>query len=461
MSTENEDNSRRPVEESSADRKQSVEEDTGNGWRETFRLAFEKARRDGRPTNRTALARDHSRSLWLLAMAAVVVVLLFFAVFSSPNRPRTSARFRQPGTPNLGQPSQHAQPREGLPGSVTPLLNAQNAQGEASDNNVSAADVDRTARPTPSYSIRPSEPSITMQTKRAGTHTLGQIDFSVPTRSDSVQPTAVSFKPESEDLRKTSIVFVRSAQNVPSGTVSRELPAVAESSRTLELPPGAKLVARLESVVTSAVKEPVSAAIEYNYERNGEIVVPAGAKAIGNLEQADRSGNVEIRFGSLQMPDGSMEKIDATALSLTYGPLKGKVSGKKTGKNFLVRTFTGLGQAATYLVGSGGLSAPLDESAFLRDRVATNIGIAGDQELNNLTFNQSVVVTLEGNTRFYVVLDNAQSPTPSRPQPTPAQASRPAPPTAEELRELLELQREMSAVYQQAPSATAQATDSQ
>ena len=41
-----------------------------------------------------------------------------------------------------------------------------------------------------------------------------------------------------------------------------------------------RLVARLQSVVTSAVKAPVVAAIEYNYERDGEIVVPAGAKAL-------------------------------------------------------------------------------------------------------------------------------------------------------------------------------------
>jgi len=462
MSKQNEEISGRPIEEPYSVQEQSVEEATGNGWRETFRLAFEKARKDSRPTNRSALGRDHSRSLWLLAAAAVAVVLLFFVVFSSPNRSGTSAKFRRPGTPNLGQPAHHAQQTEGLPGSVTPLLSAQNAQADAPQNNdVSAADVDRTARPTPSNVTPPLGPSTTTQPQKAGTPALGQIDFSVPARSQPAPSTAVLPKHEPEDLRKTSIVFVRSAQNVPPGSAASEFPVAATSSATLRLPVGTKLVARLESVVTSAVKEPVSAAVEYNYERDGEIVVPAGAKAIGNLEQADRSGSVEIRFDSLEMPDGTTEKIDATAMSLTYGPLKGKVSGKKTATNFLVRTFTGLGQAATYLVGSGGLSAPLDESAFLRDRIATNIGIAGDQELNNLTSNQNVVVTLEGNTRFYIVLENGQTPTPSQPQSAPAQTTRPAPPTAEELRELLELQREMSAVYQQPPPTTAQASDSQ
>jgi len=195
------------------------------------------------------------------------------------------------------------------------------------------------------------------------------------------------------------------------------------------------------------------AAIEYNYERDGEIVVPAGAKALGSLQQADRSGSVGIRFNSIQMPDGTVEKIEATAMSLAYGPLKGAVSGKKTGTNFLVRTFTGLGQAATYLVGSGGMSAPLSESAFLRDRIATNIGIAGDQELNNLTFNQNIVVTVPGNTRFYIVMEHgAALPESQGQRTTTQQANNPPPPSMEELRQLLQLRQEMSAMYQQADS---------
>jgi hypothetical protein len=193
------------------------------------------------------------------------------------------------------------------------------------------------------------------------------------------------------------------------------------------------------------------AAIEYNYERDGEIVVPAGAKALGTLQQADRSGNVRVRFDSIQMPDGTMEKIEATAMSLDYGPLKGEVNGKKTGTNFLVRTFTGLGQAATYLVGAGGVSAPLSESAFLRDRIATNIGIAGDQELNRLTFNQNIVVTVPGNTRFYIVMEHGTALPEGQIQSESTQQTNNAPlPSLEDLRQLLQLRREMNAMYQQA-----------
>ena len=149
-------------------------------------------------------------------------------------------------------------------------------------------------------------------------------------------------------------------------------------------------------------------------------------------------------------PDGSTEKIDATAMSLTFGPLKGVVSGKRSGTNFLVRTFTGLGQAATYLVGSNGVSAPLSESAFLRDRIATNIGIASDQELSNLTFNQNVVVTVPGNTRFYIVVEKGTTVREEVARPaTTQQVNNAQLPTAEELRQLMQLRQELSEMYQQ------------
>jgi hypothetical protein len=227
-----------------------------------------------------------------------------------------------------------------------------------------------------------------------------------------------------------------------------------ENPMMLDLPPGTRLVARLQSVVNSAIKTPVVAAIEYNYEKDGQIIVPAGAKALGTLQQADRSGYVAIRFDMMQMPDGTTEKIDAAAMSLTYGPLKGNVSGRRTGTRFLARTFTGLGTVATYLVGAGGsngFNGPLSESALLRDRIATNIGIAGDQELNGLAFNQNIIVTVPGNTRFYIVVEKSTASGGGQVRPATMQQVNSAPlPTAEELRQLLQLRRELSEMVQQA-----------
>ena len=96
------------------------------------------------------------------------------------------------------------------------------------------------------------------------------------------------------------------------------------------------------------------AVVEYNYERNGQIVLAAGSKVLGRLTQVNPSGFVGIQFSQVETPDGTTEKIDASAMSLNFGPLKGDVSGKKTGTKFLVRSLTGLGTIASYVVGPQG-----------------------------------------------------------------------------------------------------------
>ena len=63
-------------------------------------------------------------------------------------------------------------------------------------------------------------------------------------------------------------------------------------------------MARLQTAVSSAVKSPAIAVIEYNYERDGEIVIPAGTKAIGQLAQANQNGQVGLRFTGSKCPMG-------------------------------------------------------------------------------------------------------------------------------------------------------------
>jgi Bacterial conjugation TrbI-like protein len=426
------------------------------GWREIFRQAFDKARREHQVTNRRELGRDRSRSLFLLAAAAIAVLLVFLGVFSSSNTARKSTDARRAGAPDLGRRETPGQQTADQAGSVTPLLNAQTGQLEAAGNQgVTPEDVGRTARPTqPSIAAQP-RPATAPVARNAGPYALGKIDFSdTATSQQTPAPSNSSAQSVSDDLRKPSLVFVRNVQsNSASGGARMTTTALEENPPMLDLPAGTRLVARLQSVVNSAIKTPVVAAVEYNYEKDGQIIVPAGAKALGTLQQADRSGYVAIRFDMMQMPDGTTEKIDAAAMSLTYGPLKGNVSGRRTGTRFLVRTFTGLGTAATYLVGAGGsngFNGPLSESALLRDRIATNIGIAGDQELNGLAFNQNIVVTVPGNTRFYIVVEKSTASGGGQAQPAAIQQVSNTPlPTAEELRQLLQLRQELNEMVRQ------------
>ena len=81
---------------------------------------------------------------------------------------------------------------------------------------------------------------------------------------------------------------------------------------------------------------------------------------------------------------------------------------------------------------------------MLRDRVAGNIALAGEQELMNAAYAQNISVTVPANTRFYVVLQKAAMETTT---PAPTRVPEPATqavqiPTVQELRELMELRRE-------------------
>jgi hypothetical protein len=451
------------VEPEEAAVEETVDAKRGSQWREIIRQAFDKARQTQQPTtSRRELSKDKSKSLLVLGAAALAMLLLFLGIFSSPQKATKSTSANRPGKPDLGRRTTPGQ-ESAQAGSVTPMLNAEVGSDQAvNTSDVTPQDIGRTARPGR------AQGGATAQQKTANPpqYALSRIDFDSalaqqpgygvgPAYQREQHPPSPSESPESA-LRKPSLVFVRAAEaSAPSGALIR--PAIQEQTEFITpLPPGTRLVARLETAVSTGVKEPVVAVIEYNFEREGEIVVPAGAKAIGQLRQADRSGNVDIRFDRLEMPDGTTQKMDAVAMDLNFRPLKGAVSGTRSGTRFLVRTFTGLGTVAAYLVGNGGSSGfygPLSESALLRERVANNIGIAGDEELNGLAFNQNIVVTVPGNTRFYIVLGTGSGgrDAGSRQGATsvPVGSKAATEPTLEELRQLMQLRQELSAMYQQ------------
>src|SRR5207237_8469913 len=114
----------------------------------------------------------------------------------------------------------------------------------------------------------------------------------------------------SEVLRKSSFVYVRT--NLASTAASTSvIPSVQQRTPTTLLAQGTKLVARLQYEVSSAAKFPVVAVIEYNYEQNGDLIIPAGTKAYGTLAQATPQGWVTIKFDALESPNDVNEKIKA------------------------------------------------------------------------------------------------------------------------------------------------------
>src|SRR6202030_3185651 len=127
----------------------------------------------------------------------------------------------------------------------------------------------------------------------------------------------------------------------------------------------------------------------------------------------------------------------------------------------LVRSLTGIGTilAATVGVQSGtGSNAALSNNVLLRERVANNVAVAGEQQLNDLAYHQIIVVTVPGNTRFYIVLAKttgsgaAAGPAGWVSARNPGGASgyaTAATPSVQELRKLMELKRELTQMYQQ------------
>jgi len=141
------------------------------------------------------------------------------------------------------------------------------------------------------------------------------------------------------------------------------------------------------------------------------------------------------------MPDGAVVPIEAAATDLDLRPLKGKVEGKNTSKNVLVRSLSGIGQAGAMLVGQGSLNQPLSESDLMRERVGNNMGEAGDEEVSRLAITQHIVVTISAGTPIYVVLEQRSKSNPASLQPSARSV-----PTSnvDQLRQLLQLQQELS-----------------
>jgi hypothetical protein len=202
-------------------------------------------------------------------------------------------------------------------------------------------------------------------------------------------------------LKDPSLVFVRSVTQNSSGTLSKTS-ASDDVTPQLDLTPGTRIEAKLETQISSAVLTPVVAVVEYTYAIGDRIVIPAGARVYGSLQQADRSGLVSVKFDEVELLDGAREKIEAVGTGLDLGPIKGSVYGKNTGKNFLVRAASGIGSVLAEVAGNNS-SAAFSEDDMLRERLAENLGTAGDTEMMSLNANSRVVVSVPADTKIYIV----------------------------------------------------------
>lgn len=429
-----------------------------------FEQFLERFRRPAGPARATQ-TKDRMRGALVLAATTIGVIFLFLTMFTSPLDDSRKDKRRQP---TLGRPEAANDAQQSPAKSIVPQLNA-TPPGSDVDGELTEKDLLGTMRNRPAP--QPAEsPKHAPQREPLRSIDFGDPDLDRAYQSRRVSTPAPGVEPEvqaeprraaetrrantaatDDPLRKPSLVYVRS-RALGSDHRARSLSTYA-AGNALNLPAGTKFIARFEQVVSSATKIPVSAVIEYNYERNGELIVPAGSRAHGKLTQATPQGWVHVEFDSLELPDRERFPIAASALSMDHGALKGQVNGKNTGKKFLVRAMTGLGTIASFAVGGRGLSGQIDNSVLLRERLSSNIAVAGEQQLSALAYQQNIVVTIPANTRFYLVIAESKNTTATGPRPL-AESSF----ITQELQELLKIRNEMRQMNQLLRTSQAGAT---
>ena len=344
-------------------------------------------------------------------LAVAVLFFVFSALVGKSPKKQNAAKPNTPQTSSAGA----KQPK----GSVTPVM--ETVRTPAPDNSsgqIGPGDIKRTrsldgkVAPTANAQFGPKPTAV---------GSLGSVPSFADTQQKWEEPqpygeatpatgTSQTAQQQQNTLKEPSLIFVRNQVQTQVSSATK-LTFDGDDAPSLEMTPGMRIQAKLETQISSAVQEPVVAVVEYTYAIGDKIVVPAGARIYGKLVQADRSGLINVEFDEIRMLDGNRdekrEKIDAIGLGLDLGPIKGSVSGKNTGKNFLVRAASGMGSVLAEIAGNNS-SAAFSEDDMLRERLAENIGTAGDSEVMNLSANSRIVVSVPADTKIYVVFTKHQ-----------------------------------------------------
>jgi hypothetical protein len=339
-----------------------------------------------------------SKSKLILLGGGLAVAVLFFVVTAvvgrSPKKPVSARQSSQQAKKEVTKPTK---------GSVTPLMDTvRTPEPDNSNGRLGPGDIRRTRSLNDQTHLKP------VATKSGAGTSLGSIPTFADTQQKWVDPAPYGGSPAAEisqaqqnSKKEPSIIFVRSLAQNHAGSAPR-VNSEDDGAARLELTPGTRIQAKLETQISSAVQAPVVAVVEYTYAIGDRIIVPAGARVYGQLQQADRSGLVSVKFDEIELLDGAREKVDAIGTGLDLGPIKGNVYGKNTGKNFLVRAVSGIGSVLAEVAGNNS-SAAFSEEDMLRERLAQNIGTAGDSEVMSLTANSRVVVSVPAGTKIYIV----------------------------------------------------------
>jgi len=209
---------------------------------------------------------DRSKAFLVLATAVVLCGFAFLALFSTSSSEKRAQDRRT--KPSLGRPESATTQQAGPSGSTIPLLSADQGAGEQNAEQLSPDDILATSRRAQTGNQQPpakapneyalnqvppvNDPALKAY-RRQNNYAYTPPPPPPPTTAVAAVPQPVN---ESEGLKKSSLVFVR---NTPSTTVmnasqSTARPVIERKGVSTLLPTGSRLVARLQTAVSSAVK---------------------------------------------------------------------------------------------------------------------------------------------------------------------------------------------------------------
>ncbi len=173
--------------------------------------------------------------------------------------------------------------------------------------------------------------------------------------------------------------------------------------------PGYHIATHLETVASTAVQAPVIAVVDFDYQRNGRTIVPAGSRLIGTMGASNETGIVNLHFTSIRMPNGNTAPVSAVGLNHQLQALKGVVTGKHVVEQFLMAGLAGAGSSAAVFAGNN-VNGQLTEADILRTQAASNIGSNIDSQISTLqqSVPQKLVVTLPAGTEVEAMFTSAE-----------------------------------------------------
>jgi Bacterial conjugation TrbI-like protein len=305
------------------------------------------------------------------------------------------------------------------PTSASDVENTKNRSGDVSGVEPTSASV--STGPSGSRSPEAAFAEISRRKQKAGTengatpgHSLNSVaPFQPPAYQQGTSAqnlpyagsnglTTEQARSYAEEVTKPSMIFAAQlSSNSPGGAASSIAGGAAEPITNFGLEPGFHVSAHLEASVSTVGGVPAVAVVEYDCIQNGRVVIPAGSRVVGKIVGASSTGLVNMSFTEIYLPNGTRAPISAVGLDQYLHQIKGNVTGKNTGKQFILASLTSVGSLGAGFLGNNN-SGAITQADLARTQIASNIGNAGDQAVQRLQVSQSPVVTVPSGTLMYV-----------------------------------------------------------